>query len=179
MILEEKTMKTEKLYEGRILNLRVDTVELPNKKYSKREIIEQKPAVVIIALDEEENVLLVRQYRKAIDKVLVELPAGKMEAGEDPLTSAHRELREETKFDAREMEFLFDSFASPGYTNEVMNYFLATDLYFSPLEQDADENVEMIKVPLKTIINEIDTYQIMDNKSIAGLMYVFLKRREK
>ena len=76
MILEEKTMKTEKLYEGRILNLRVDTVELPNKKYSKREIIEQKPAVVIIALDEEENVLLVRQYRKAVDKVLVELPAG-------------------------------------------------------------------------------------------------------
>ena len=94
-------------------------------------------------------------------------------------SSAHRELREETKFDAREMEFLFDSFASPGYTDEVMNYFLATDLYFSPLEQDADENVEMIKVPLKTIINEIDTYQIMDNKSIAGLMYVYLKRREK
>ena len=90
-------MKTEKLYEGRILNLRVDTVELSNKKYSKREIIEQKPAVVIIALDEEENVLLVRQYRKAVDKVLVELPAGKMEVGEDPLTSAHRERRPDRK----------------------------------------------------------------------------------
>ena len=155
MIYEEKTVKSERLYEGRILNLRIDTVEAEDQRYYKREIIEQKPAVVIIAIDENANILLVEQYRKAVGEKLYELPAGKIDVGEEPIAAAQRELREETKYAAKNLEYIFDSYASPGYTNEIMHFFLATDLYPAPLEQDDDENVEMLKIPLKDALKKL------------------------
>lgn len=102
----EKTMKTEILYEGKILTLRVDTVELPDMKYSKREIIEHSPSVVIIPMIDDENVFVIKQYRKAVDKVLYEFPAGLLESGEDPKEAALRELQEEIKYTADKIEFL-------------------------------------------------------------------------
>lgn len=103
----EKTMKTEILYEGKILTLRVDTVELPDMKYSKREIIEHSPSVVIIPMIDDENVFVIKQYRKAVDKVLYEFPAGLLESGEDPKEAALRELQEEIKYTADKIEFSF------------------------------------------------------------------------
>ncbi|NMR85577.1 NUDIX hydrolase, partial [Vibrio parahaemolyticus] len=80
----EKTMKSERIYDGKILNLRVDTVELPDKKYSKREIVEHPGAVAIVAINQDNEMVVIRQYRKAIDKVLLEIPAGKLELNEEP-----------------------------------------------------------------------------------------------
>lgn len=102
----EKTMKTEILYEGKNFTLRVDTVELPDMKYSKREIIEHSPSVVIIPMIDDENVFVIKQYRKAVDKVLYEFPAGLLESGEDPKEAALRELQEEIKYTADKIEFL-------------------------------------------------------------------------
>lgn len=119
----EKTMKTEILYEGKILTLRVDTVELPDMKYSKREIIEHSPSVVIIPMIDDENVFVIKQYRKAVDKVLYEFPAGLLESGEDPKEAALRELQEEIKYTADKIEFLFDMYSSPGFTNEKVSVF--------------------------------------------------------
>lgn len=119
----EKTMKTEILYEGKILTLRVDTVELPDMKYSKREIIEHSPSVVIIPMIDDENVFVIKQYRKAVDKVLYEFPAGLLESGEDPKEAALRELQEEIKYTADKIEFLFDMYSSQALLMKRLVFF--------------------------------------------------------
>lgn len=101
MIYEEKTMKSEKIYEGKILSVRVDMVELPDKKYSKREIVEHPGAVAIVALTDDNEIVLVKQFRKATETVLFEIPAGKLEINEQPEECAIRELKEETGLEAK------------------------------------------------------------------------------
>src|SRR5690554_3940914 len=98
MTIKEKTMKSERVYEGRIINVRVDTVELPHKKYSKREIVEHSGAVGIIPITSNKDIILVKQFRKAVEEALLEIPAGKIEAKEDPSQCAIRELEEETGY---------------------------------------------------------------------------------
>src|SRR5690606_4980625 len=116
MSFEEKTMKTEKIYEGKMLNLRIDTVELPDKKYSKREIVEHPGAVAIVPITEEGEVILVKQYRKAVEKELLEIPAGKLEIGEEPRETAIRELKEETGFSSAKIEYITEFYTSAGFT---------------------------------------------------------------
>src|SRR5699024_2850455 len=128
MNFEEKTMKSEKIYEGKIVNLRIDTVELPDKKYSKREIVEHPGAVGIIPLDDENSIILVKQFRKAVEKFLLEIPAGKLEVNEEPRETATRELKEETGIDSNKMEYLLEFHTSPGFSNEKVHLFLATEL---------------------------------------------------
>lgn len=171
----EQTIKSEMIYEGRILNLRVDTVELKNRKYSKREIVEHANAVTIIAL-KDEKVIFVRQYRKAIDKELIELPAGLIESNELPKEAAKRELQEEIKFDAKNYEYLFDSYSSPGFTDEKMSYFLATELFPSPLEGDEGEDLKIEEYSLEEALNMIEEGKIEDSKTIVGLLYLKSKR---
>src|SRR5690554_4052188 len=116
MVFEEKTMKSDKLYEGKLLNLRVDTVELPDKKYSKREVVEHPGGVGIVPITEDNCIILVKQYRKAIEKFLLEIPAGKLELNEEPRETALRELKEETGYEANKLEYLLDFYTSPGFT---------------------------------------------------------------
>ena len=106
MVFEEKTMKSERIYEGKILNLRVDTVELPDKKYSKREIVEHPGAVAIIAITKDKKLVMVKQYRKAVEDFLWEIPAGKLEVNEEPKETAIRELREETGYEAKKLSYI-------------------------------------------------------------------------
>ncbi|WP_034429000.1 NUDIX hydrolase, partial [Caldisalinibacter kiritimatiensis] len=120
MTFEEKTMKSEKIYEGKILNLRIDTVELPDKKYTKREIVEHPRAVAIVPITAKGEIILVKQYRKPVEKELLEIPAGKLEVGEEPKTCAIRELKEETGVTANKLTYLFEFFTSPGFSNEKM-----------------------------------------------------------
>ena len=96
MVFEEKTMKSDKLYEGKLLNLRVDTVEIPDKKYSKREIVEHPGGVAVIPVTDDNSIILVRQYRKAVERFLLEVPAGKLELNEEPRETAVRELKVES-----------------------------------------------------------------------------------
>lgn len=141
-------------------------------KYSKREIIEHSPSVVIIPMIDDENVFVIKQYRKAVDKVLYEFPAGLLESGEDPKEAALRELQEEIKYTADKIEFLFDMYSSPGFTNEKVSVFLARDLKPKALKEDDDEYIECEKISIKDLIQKLDSLELIDSKIIAGTLYL-------
>lgn len=176
MVSGEKLIERRRVYEGRRVNLRVDTVELPSGRRTTREIIEYPDSVVIAAVDAERNVLLVRQYRSAVGRALLEVPAGKKEPDESPLEAAHRELREETGYSARRMENLGGFYSGPGYSTEYLHLFLATDLKGSPESLNGDEIMNMIRVPLADVPAMIARGEICDAKSIAGLLRVIVER---
>jgi len=157
--------------------LRVDTVELPSGRKTKREIVEHAGCAAIVAVDSEKNVLLVRQYRKPVEKVLLEIPAGGIEPGEDPLKCARRELEEETGFSAKKWEKLSIFYTSPGFCTEYMHLYLATEL--EPLKRaaDDDENIEVVLTPLKKAPELIASGEVCDAKSIAGLLMTLRKLR--
>lgn len=174
----EKTMKTDRVYEGRILNLRVDTVELPNKMYSKREIIEHKPAVVIIPILDKDTVVMIKQYRKAVDKTILEFPAGLIDNGETPEQAAERELQEEIGYSSKKFNYLYDFFSSPGFTDEKVSMFLATDLFESKLEADDDEflNIELVKID--DLVDMLNNYELNDVKTIVATQYLIINREK-
>ncbi|WP_077367647.1 NUDIX hydrolase [Anaerosalibacter sp. Marseille-P3206] len=172
MNFEEKTMKTERIYEGKILNLRIDTVELPDKKYSKREIVEHPGAVAIVALTDENEIILVKQYRKAVERELLEVPAGKLEIGEEPKETAIRELKEETGFTPKKIEYLLEFYTSPGFSNEKMYLFLASGLVEGEAQPEKDEYIEVKKVKLDDLIDMILKGEIMDSKTIVSAFTV-------
>ena len=171
-MLEEVTVESKIIYKGRIVNLRDDTVKLPNGRKTKREIIEHNDVVAIVALDGQENVLLVKQYRKPIEKALLEIPAGGVEDGEDPDTSALREMQEETGYLPKQLKKIGGVYASPGYCTEFLHLYLATDLVPSKLSADDDEHIDLIKVPLSEIPQFISSGEICDAKSVAALLTI-------
>ena len=164
------------IYAGKILNLRVDRVRLSNGREATREVAEHAPAVAVVALSREQNVLLVKQYRYPVQRELLEIPAGRLEAGEEPLTAAQRELAEETGRRARRWQPLFGIYSSPGFTNEQLHLFLAQDLEPAAGGQnlDEDELIRVVEVPLAQIPEMIRRGEIGDAKSVAGLLGVRL-----
>jgi ADP-ribose pyrophosphatase len=148
----------------------VDTVELPSGRKTKREIVEHGGVAAIVAIDSENNVLLVRQYRKPVERVLLEIPAGGMESGEDALVCARRELEEETGFSAERWEELGFFYTSPGFCTEQMHLYLATELRPAENAADDDENIELVRVPLASVPELIASGEVCDAKSIAGLL---------
>lgn len=175
----EKTIKSDPIYDGKILSLKVDTVELPDKKYSKREIVDHKKGVGIIAFDGEDSLFLVRQYRIAIDSYTLEIPAGLVDANELPIDAAKRELQEEIGFYPEDIEYLFDMHSSPGFTNDKLSFFIARDLRESKLEEDDDEFLEKISYKIDDLFNMIQNGEITDAKTIIGIMYAMRVRNEK
>ncbi len=169
MVYEEKTMKSEKLYEGKIINLRIDTVELPEKRYSKREIVEHPGGVGVVAITDDNKILLVRQYRKAVNRALLEIPAGKLEVNEEPRETAIRELKEETGFEAKNYNYLLEFYTSPGYTTEKIYLFLATGLTEGSQELDDGEYCELEKYNIDDLLKMIDRGEIIDSKTIIGI----------
>lgn len=171
MDYQEKTMKTDKLYEGKILNLRIDTVELPNKKYSKREIVEHAGSVAIIPMISDDSLVLVRQYRKAVEDFLLEVPAGRLELNEEPRETAIRELKEETGLSTKKLEYISEFYASPGYCNEKIYLFLAKDL-FEDKEFIQDRDEEYIEKEIYTfdqLLSMIKKGDIVDCKTIIAI----------
>lgn len=175
----EKTIKSDPIYDGKILSLRVDTVELPDKKYSKREIVDHKKGVGIIAFDGEDSLYLVRQYRISIDTYTLEIPAGLVEANELPIDAAKRELQEEIGFYPEDIEYLFDMHASPGFTNDKLSFFISKDLKESKLEEDSDEFLEIKSYKIDDLYNMIQNGEITDAKTIIGVMYAMRVRNKK
>lgn len=171
----EEILASKKLYEGRILNLRVDTVMKPSGTVTTREIVEHTDSVVIAAVDAQDNVLLVRQYRSALGKVLVELPAGKTEPNEHHLQTAHRELQEETGYAAKTMEEIGGFYAGPGYSTEYLYLYHATDLALTNAQPHPDEIMDVFRVPMSKIPELIEKGEICDAKSVAGLLRVINK----
>jgi ADP-ribose pyrophosphatase len=174
---QEPTLHSQRIYEGKILNLRVDTVELPSGKKTKREIVEHGGCTAIVAIDSRKNVLLVRQYRKPVERMLLEIPAGGIEPGEEPLEGARRELEEETGFSAERWERLSLFYTSPGFCTELMHLYLATELQPAKRAADDDEHIEVVRVPLKKSLELIASVEICDAKSIAGLLMAMRRVR--
>lgn len=167
----EITVKSEKIFEGKIINLRVDTVELENQKYAKREIVEHKSASAILALNENNEILLVRQYRKAVEDFIYELPAGILNIAEEPIECALRELKEETGYNAEKIKQIYEFYTSPGFTNEKCFLFLAEGLTFSSTKFDEDECIETITVNKEEAIKMIETGKIVDSKTLIGMLH--------
>lgn len=172
MTFEEKTMKTETIYDGKILKLRVDTVELPNMNYSHREIVEHSGSVAIVPLKDDETVYMVKQYRKAVEQVVLEFPAGLIEDGEDPKEAAQRELQEEIGYGAEKLSYINEVFSSPGFTDEKVDIFIAKDLYKSKLKADDDENIEIVEVKIKDLREMIDSFELQDAVSVIGALQI-------
>ncbi|MCC6802509.1 MAG: NUDIX hydrolase [Anaerolineae bacterium] len=172
MTVEEVTLSSERIYSGRIVKLDVLDVRLPDGKEARREIIRHPGAVAMVALDADGKVLLVRQYRNAADRILLEIPAGTLHPDEAPLACAERELQEETGYHPGKLEPLGGIFAAPGYTTEFIHLFYATDLSESRLAMDDDEFIEVVRMTLPEALDSIDQGVIADGKSVAGLLRV-------
>lgn len=166
----EQTMSSQSIYEGRILNLRVDTVEMDGKKYTKREIVEHAPVVCILALTEDNNILMVRQFRKAVDKELLELPAGFVEIDEEPVEAAKRELEEETGYYPHKCEYISEFYTSPGFCNEKVYLFFAEDLEKREQHLDDCENLTFEKISFDDVLKQVRVGDIIDAKTILGIL---------
>ena len=175
---EEKTLSSRPVYDGRAVRLRVDTVKMPSGRETTREIVEHSDCVAIIAVDDRDNVLLVEQFRKPVEKRLLEIPAGGIEPGEEPVDCVRRELREETGFLPQKVERLGGFYSTPGYCTEYLYLYLATDLVLSPLQAEDSESIRLIRVPLGQIPGLITSGSICDAKSIAGL-FAFLEHQKR
>jgi len=167
---EEKTLSSQLIYEGRAVKLRVDTVEMPGGRKTTREIVEHGECVAVVPIDAEGNVILVSQFRKAIEKELLEIPAGGVESGEDPVATVRRELREEIGYLPRKVDRLGGFYSTPGFCTEYLHLYLATDLVPSQLYAEDTENISLVRVPVSQILSLITSGQICDAKSIAGLL---------
>jgi ADP-ribose pyrophosphatase len=153
----ERTIESQRVFQGRVVTLRVDTVALPNGRTARREVVEHSQSVTILLVDGQGNVLL-------------EAPAGGMNEGEDPEAAARRELREETGYTARKMEHLASFYVSPGFCTELMRTYLATGLMAGRADPEEDEHIQVISVPLRRAIQMISTGEIADGKTIAALL---------
>ena len=173
----EETLSSREIYSGQILKLRVDDVRLPNGKQTKRETVEHSDAVAIVAIDDNESVLLVKQFRKPVEKELLEIPAGCIEEGEEADTTVRRELQEETGYRPQNIKRLGGFYSTPGFCTEYMHLYLASDLVVDKLYAEDTDDIELVRVPLQQIAELIDSGTICDAKSIAGLLLYMSTRK--
>ncbi len=166
----EPTIETRRIYEGKIINVRVDTVRMPSGATATREIVEHSHAVCIVPVDEHGNVVLVRQYRKPAEEALLEVPAGGVEEGEVSEDAVLRELQEEIGYTAGKLQHLSSFWVAPGWATEFMHAYLATELTPSRLEADDDENIEVVRLPFDQAVAMFKTGEIKDGKTIAAML---------
>lgn len=168
--MEFKTKLSEIHYAGRAFKVRRDQVQAPNGQIMSLDIVEHVGAVTIIPLDAQGQVWFVRQYRHAAGEILLELPAGTLEAGEHPELCARREIREEIGMAAGKLEKVGEFYLAPGYSTEYMHVYLAQDLFPDPLPGDADEFLSIEALPLAQVRQMVRHGQLKDAKSLAALL---------
>jgi len=164
-----RTISSQQIYDGRAIKLRVDTVITPTGRKTTREIVDHPDCIVAIPLDTENNVLMVRQYREAVGKSLLELPAGGIDEGESPSDSVRRELQEEIGYLPQKIEEIGGFYPAPGYSSEYLYLFFATQLTPKSLTAEDTDEIEVVKIPLSETKALIASGEICDAKSIAGL----------
>ncbi len=164
-----RLLKSEVLFRGRAFAIRRDVLLTPDGRETRFEIVEHHGSVILLPLDEAGNLLFVRQYRHAAGEVLLELPAGSLDEGESPEACAARELREETGYAAKKLEKVGEFFLAPGYSTEKMSVFIARELYAAPLQADADEFLDLVRLPLEEALRAAESGKIPDAKSLAAL----------
>ncbi len=171
---EEKTIQTEEIYNGKVVKLRVDEVSLPNGKTSKRELLSHQGAAAVIPVTKDNKIVFVRQYRKAIEKMLIEIPAGIIDKGEQPERTAVRELEEETGYTAKALTFVTSFYSTPGFTDELIYIYYTNELeLLSEVKQnDDDEFVELIELTLAEAKEYMKEQQIHDAKTNYAILYL-------
>ncbi|GAA0124740.1 NUDIX hydrolase [Clostridium sp. CTA-19] len=168
----EETISTNYIHKGKILNLKIEEVKLPNGKTSKREIVEHRGAVAILAFKDENTILLVSQFRKPLNETILEIPAGKLEIGEEPVICAQRELEEETGYKAENLKFLGKIATTPGFSDEIIYIYKATDLYDGTIGGDEDEFIDVKEITIDKLKEKIKNGEVIDGKTIAALGFL-------
>ncbi|MBN2186381.1 MAG: NUDIX hydrolase [Dehalococcoidia bacterium] len=177
-MLPEKKLSSREVYHGRGVDLRVDTVEKLNGRKTTREVVEHSDCVAAVVLDNHANVLLVRQFRYAVGKPLLEVPAGGIQPGEKPVDCVRRELQEEIGYLPQKVDSLGGFYSIPGYGTEYLYCYLTTDLVPSHLVAEDTEGIELVRVPANQIPQLIASGEICDAKSIAALLtFLFLEQK--
>lgn len=166
----EITINSQRIFQGRVVALRVDTVEMPDGRTATREVVEHSQSVTILSVDDRGNVLLERQYRRSVDRWMLEAPAGGMNPGEAPEQAARRELKEETGYEARKLEHLASFYVSPGFCTELMHVYLATGLVTGEATPEEDEYIKVEAMPLAKAIGMIASGEVQDGKTVAALL---------
>lgn len=169
MKLEEKTISTEYKYKGKVIDVKRDEVIVSNGHKSVREVVEHTGGVVILALHDK-NILLVNQFRYPLKSTSIELPAGKLEKGEDPDIAAKRELEEETGYISNNWTKLGYIYTSPGFCDEKLHLYFAKDLEYKNQHPDEDEILECYEEPIEKVFDMIDNREINDSKTICTIM---------
>lgn len=170
--MHETILKTDEIFKGRILTLNKLTVSLPDGREATRECVDHAPAVVIVPFQAPDTIYLIRQYRVAVQQTLIEVPAGCLNADEDPLVGAKRELQEETGFTATDWIPICEGFPSPGFSNELMTFYIAKGLTHGETHFDEDENIELFPASLTEAMRMIKNREIIDLKSILGITFL-------
>ncbi len=173
MDFTEKPLKQDYLYRGKIVNLRVDNAELPDGTTALREVIEHPGGVCVAALTEKEELLFVEQFRYPYMETVLELPAGKLEYGEDPFEAGKRELLEETGAAAENYRDLGKLYPTPGYCGEIIHMYLAENLTFSEQHLDEDEFLEVRRIPLEEAFQMVMRNEIRDSKTQVGILKTY------
>jgi ADP-ribose pyrophosphatase len=179
MLKPEKKLSSQQIYQGHAVNIRVDTVEKAGRRKTTRDVVEHSDCVAVVAIDEQDNVILVRQFRHPVDRFLLEIPAGGIDPGEDPLDSVRRELQEEIGYFPRRIDKLGGFYSIPGYGTEYLHCFLATDLVPGRLVAEDTEDIELVRISPSEIPRLITSGEICDAKSIAALLMFLLIRQGK
>lgn len=175
MELYEKTIEKDCLYSGKIINLELYKVTLPDGRVTKREIVRHKECVSILAVDDDKNVYLVEQYRKPIESVILEIPAGHIEQGETPEQAAIRELKEETGMEATNIEYVNKYYTSPGFSDELIYFFIAHVTISDKQNLDDDEFINIKKMSAKNFVKLVDEQKITDEKAILAAYFYAAK----
>jgi len=168
--VRERTIKSKRIFSGRLLGLRDDTVRLETGKISRREICEHPGAVAVVAVTGKKEIVLIRQFRKPAERVLLEIPAGLFNKGESLAAAAKRELAEETGYTARKIKKVFSAYMSPGYSTEVLHYFFASGLELSAQHYEEDEDIRVEVMPIARAMRMVKKGQVRDNKTIVGIL---------
>jgi ADP-ribose pyrophosphatase len=163
-------LEEREVYRGRVVTLRLKYLAQPDGRTHLREIVEHAPGAAVVAVDADGQVLLVRQLRPAVDAYLLELPAGLVDPGEQPIDCARRELEEETGYTAQRLEPLVRFYTSPGFTTELIHIFVATGLRACLVDPDEEEEIELVRMPVERAISQVLDGEISDAKTIAGLL---------
>ncbi len=171
---EEKTLSTNKIFDGKIVSLQVDEVSLPNGKTSKRELVKHPGAVAVIALNGEKELILVEQYRKPLELSILEIPAGKIEPNEEPKVTALRELEEETGYTTKNLSYITSFYTSPGFADEIIHIYYTDQLeqLSTPVLGDEDEFVEVHILSQEKIKQAISNQDIFDAKTLYAIQYL-------
>jgi len=172
--LIEIPRKKELIYRGNYLEYHRDEVELPNGKTSYREYLHHPGAIAVVPILDNGDVLLVRQFRYATGQILLEIPAGKLEADEPIETAVIRELTEETGYKSEKIVHLLSTWTTPGFTDEVIHLYLATNLQFCAGQPDADEFLEVVKIPYLKLKEMVRAKEITDAKTVLALVLIEL-----